>query len=148
MRALLSSLLLPALAALALSPACTCGGPPDVDPPAPFGTVTAVVSDGTATISLSRTQRALRSLQVDVSVVGGRASALTAVSSHDIVEGGLADGPKDSLTAVIADTRRLPLVDGPVLRLAVDDGATVTLRNAFGVDDAGEKQTLVIGVTP
>jgi hypothetical protein len=136
------------LALALLGPACTCGGPPDVEPELPFAVVTAAVRGDTATISLTRAQRPLRSLQVDVSVAGGRASAIAAVASHDIVEGGLADGPKNELTAVIADTRRLPLVDGPVLRLTVDDGARVALRNAVAVDDQGARHDIAVGVTP
>ncbi len=127
---------------------CTCG--PVDEPPNEnaFGFIRVNVSNDTATLTLSQLRRPLRSLQVDVDVSGGRASAFSATGAHNLVEAGLDDGPKAQLTAVVADTRRLPIFDGAFARITVDAGADVTLRNAVAVDDTGAKQTIVVAGAP
>lgn len=124
--------------------ACTCGQPEPEPTPEAIGRVAVVVDGTTATISVAGLPRSLRSFQVDVTVGGGRASAISAVGAHDLLEAGLTDGPKDAFTAVVADSRRLPINNGAVARLTIDDGATVTLRNVVAVDDAGARQTLTV----
>ena len=116
------------------------------DPPAqtPAGALSVVVSGETATLIVSGVAGSLRAVQVDVVVAGGQASAVDGLG-HDLVEAGLAaenGGPKSSFTVVVADTRRLPVNNGGVARLTIDDGATVTLSNAFAIDAAGAKRAL------
>jgi hypothetical protein len=91
-------------------------------------------------------------LQVDVVISGGRASAATGTGPWDVVEAGLAPsaanpdgGPRDRFTLVVADTRRLPVNDGGLARLVIDDGANVTLSNAFAVDATGVRRPLTVG---
>lgn len=122
---------------------------PDEPPPpvvTEVGALNVVVDGSTATITLSGVSGSLRSLQTAVSVAGGTASAVDGFS-HDLVEAGLetGDGAKSSFTVVVADTRRLPVNNGPVARLTISDGATVTLSNAVAVDAAGTKRTLRTG---
>ena len=137
-------LTLTALLLAAAFGACTCGQPEPEPGPGPAGRVSVDVDGATATISVAGLARSLRSFQVDVEVSGGRASAFTAVGAHDLLEAGLAGGGKDAFTAVVADTRRLPINNGAVARLTIDDGASVTLRNAVAVDDTGARQTLTV----
>ena len=128
---------------------CDCGAP--VDPPdvvPAVGTINVAVDGATATLSVSGLQRSLRSLQVDVDVKGGRASAIAAAAGHNLIEGGLlpADGgPRDRFTAVVADTRRLPINNGAVARITVDAGATVGLKAAVAIDDTGARRILTVG---
>jgi hypothetical protein len=145
--------LLLVLAGAALSaPACSCDPPPPDPPPDDsVGTIRVVVDGATAELSLAGLVAPLRALQVDVAVDGGRASDASAVGPWNVVEAGLqasADnpggGPKDRLTLVLADTRRLPVTDGPVARLVIDAGATVSLAQAFAVDAEGKKRPLTV----
>lgn len=121
---------------------CTCGQPEPEPQPESAGRLAVVVDGTTATISVSGLQRSLRSFQADVEVTGGQASAIAAVGAHDLVEAGLGDGAKAAFTAVVADTRRLPINNGAVLRLTIDNGARVSLRNGIAVDDTGSRRTL------
>lgn len=130
---------------LALVSGCTSCDP--VDPPVQtpaVGALTVVSADGAATLNLSGVAGSLRSLQVDVAVSGGQASAVDGLG-HDLVEAGLAaenGGPKSSFTVVVADTRLLPVNNGNVARLTVDTGATVSLSNAIAIDAAGVQRAL------
>lgn len=141
-------------ASLALLASLSFGGcecTPPVDPPVvvpAVGTISVVVDGATATLSVSGLQRSLRSVQVDVDVAGGRATAIDPRAGHDLVEGGLlpADGgPRERFTAVIADTRRLPINNGAIARITIDAGATVTLKNALAIDEVGDRRTLTVG---
>jgi len=135
-------------ALLSLLSGCTsCETIDPPDQPAAAGALTVVVAGGTATLNLSGVAGSLRSLQVDVVVAAGQASAIDGLG-HDLVEAGLGaenGGPKSSFTVVVADTRRLPVNNGGVARLTIDDGATVTLSNAIAVDAAGNKRVLTTG---
>lgn len=135
------------LCAALLSLLSGCTSCETVDPPVETpaaGALSLVVNGATATLNLSGVAGSLRSLQVDVAVAGGQASAVDGLG-HDLVEAGLAaenGGPKSSFTVVVADTRRLPVNNGGVARLTIDDGATIILSNAFAIDAAGNKRAL------
>jgi hypothetical protein len=141
-----------ALALFALS-SCQCDPPPD-DPPADgaIGSVRADAADGAVTLVLVGLDAPLSAFQVDVVVDGGTATQFLSLADHDIAEAGLVasaanpdGGPKARFTAVVADTRRLPLNSGPLARIALDDDdARVTLTNAFGVDQRGKKRALSV----
>jgi hypothetical protein len=130
----------------------TCGAPPPEPPPDDaVGSIDVVVDGTSATLSLSGLDAPLRALQVDVVVGEGRASSVTAIGPWDVVEAGLTasptnpiGGPKDHFTLVVADTRRLPVNDGPLARLVIDDGAKVKLANAVAVDADGEKRSVTV----
>ena len=130
----------------------TCGAPPP-EPPTDdvVGTIRVVVEGSSATLSVAGLEAPLRAVQVDVAVSNGKASSATGAGPWDVVEAGLGasstnpdGGPKDHFTLVVGDTRRLPVNDGPLARLAVDDGAAVTLSNAFAVDANGKKRTITV----
>lgn len=125
---------------------CTGCEPPVVDepPPGPIGSLRLEAENGSATLVLVGLEQPLRALQVDVDVAGGVATAFLPLADHDIVEAGLGDGPAARFTAVVGDTRKLPLNSGPLARLTVDEGATVTLTAAFGVDQSGKKRALTV----
>lgn len=148
MRSTLSLLALLGVSMLG-APSCSCD-PPQEDPPVAdaVGGVRVDVAAGAATLVLTDLDEPLRALQVDVAVDGGTATAFLGLADHDLVEAGLgADdgGPADRFTAVVGDTRRLPINDGPVGRIALsDDGATVTLSKAFGIDQQGQKRPLTV----
>ena len=123
---------------------CTCGGPEPEPQPDAIGRIGVSVDGPTATITLTGLPRSLRTVQVDVDVADGRASAMTGAGAWDLVEAGLADGPKSTFTAVIADTRRLPINNGDLFRLTIDVGARIRLRNAIAIDDVGGRQALTV----
>lgn len=132
-------------AALTLSSCTGCEPPVVDDPPAgPVGSVRLEQENGSATLVLVGLEQPLRAFQVDVDVKDGVATAFLPLADHDLVEAGLADAPAARFTAVVADTRKLPLNSGPLARLTVDEGATVTLTAAFGVDQTGKKRALTV----
>ena len=143
MRILSWSLL--ALLALPLTVgACSCEGVPD-DPPVevdPVGTLRVVHNGTTATLVVTGLRAPLRMFQADVAVSGGNASAIAPVLDHDLLEGGFADGPRAAFTAVVADSRRLPINNGNIATITVDDGARLSLSKAIAVDANGVRQTL------
>ncbi len=127
---------------------CSCS---DVDAEPQEGAAgrLAVTSEGaTATVTVAGLSRGVRAVQIDVEVSGGQASALAPARAWDLVEAGLADGPRSSFTVVIADTRRLPIDNGALAQLTITDGARVALRNAVAVDDSGARQTLSVEPAP
>lgn len=136
------------LALLSLSSCVSCDPPPDPPPvETPVGSVRLDTATGSATLVLVGLEQPLTAFQVDVVVDGGSASAFLAIADHDIVEAGLAaedGGPKSRFTAVVSDTRRLPLNSGNLARLTLDEGATVTLSNALGIDQQGKKRALKV----
>jgi hypothetical protein len=121
---------------------CTCGGPEPEPQPDAIGRIGVSVDGPTATIRLTGLSRSLRSLQVDVDVADGQASAIAATGAWDLVEAGLGDGPRAAFTAVVADTRRLPINNGDILQITMDVGARIRLRNAIAIDDVGNRQIL------
>ncbi|MDP2345359.1 MAG: hypothetical protein Q8O67_30725 [Deltaproteobacteria bacterium] len=132
----------------ALGSSCSCD-PPIEDPPAvqPVGSVRVDVDGAGATLVLVGLEQPLRAFEVDVSVQGGRASALVAIADHDVVEAGLRPedgGPKDRFTVVVGDTRRVPIVNGALAVLSLDGGATVVLSGAAGIDQSGKKRSLTV----
>lgn len=135
--------------ALLLLPLASCTCTPEVTPPDPkaVGSVRVDVASGSATLVLVDLQEALTAFQVDVDVTGGTAEGIFGLANHDIVEAGL-DVPKSRFTAVVSDTRRLPLNNGALARIAVGEGASLTLKNAFGVDQSGKKRSLTVVVAP
>lgn len=143
MRAL-SLLTLSALLATTMFAGCTCGGPEPEPQPDAIGRLVASVDGQTATVRLAGLSRSLRSVQVDIDVADGQASAIIGAGAWDVVEGGLGDGPKAAITAVVADTRRLPINNGELFRLTIDVGARVRLRNAIAIDDVGARQVLSV----
>ena len=127
---------------------CSCSDG-DAEPQAGTAGRIAVTSEGTtAVVTVAGLARGLRAVQVDVEVSGGDASTLVPDRAWDVVEAGLADGPRSSFTVVIADTRRLPIDNGPLARLTITDGAQVVLRNAVAVDDGGVRQALSVEAAP
>jgi hypothetical protein len=139
------------VAALSTTAGCSCDPPPPDVPLRAAGSIEVAVSGTTATVTLSSLDAPLRTLQVDVAVDGGKATSATGIGPWNIVEAGLAaspanpaGGPKDRFTLVVADTRRLPISDGALARLVVDDGAKVTLLNALAVDANGTQRPLLV----
>ena len=136
-----ASLLL-ALTLLSLS-SCSCDPPPDVPPGVEaVGSVRVDVVGNAATIVLVGLEQPLRAFEVDVRISNGRATAITPIADHDVVEAGLLGGPQERFTVVVADTRRLPLRNGALAVLGIDEGAAVTLSAAAGVDQQGNKRAL------
>lgn len=133
-----------ALLAATILSSCTCGGPEPEPQPAAIGRIGVSVDGPTATVQLSGLSRSLRSLQVDIDVADGRASAVAPTGAWDLVEAGLADGPKAAFTAVVTDSRRLPINNGDILQVTMDVGARIRLRNAIAIDDVGARQTLAV----
>jgi hypothetical protein len=125
---------------------CECV-PPVLTPDAPVARVTAVLrDDGGFDVVLSKLERPVRSLQVDVKLDGALASSVEAVGGSDLVEAGL-DRPKDDFTIVVADTRRLNLPDGAVVRVGTGlDLRAVTLSRALAVDDSGARRDVTVVV--
>jgi hypothetical protein len=139
------------LAALSTTTGCSCDPPPPDVPLRAAGSVDVDVSGTTATLTVSSLDAPLRTLQVDVAVDGGKASSATGIGPWNVVQAGLAaspenpaGGPKERFTLVVADTRRLPIGDGALARIVVDDGAKVTLSNAVAVDANGTKRLLLV----
>jgi hypothetical protein len=143
MRAL-SLLPLCALLVTTMFASCTCGGPEPEPQPDAIGRIGVSVDGPTATVTLSGLSRSLRSVQVDVDVADGQASAIAGVGAWDLVEAGLGSGPKAAFTAVVADTRRLPINNGELFRVTIDVGARIRLRNAIAIDDVGTRQVLTV----
>jgi hypothetical protein len=111
------------------------------------GSVRVDVAAGSATLTLVGLEQPLRAFEVDVNVSGGRASALVPIADHDVVEAGLRPedgGPKDRFTVVVGDTRRIPLVNGALAVISLEEGATVVLDSAVGIDQTGAKRTLTV----
>ena len=137
--------------ALSTLSSCACD-PPAVEPPGlgAVGSVRVDVNGATATLVLAGLEQPLRAFEVDVTVNNGTATLLTAIADHDVVEGGLRPedgGPRDRFTVVVSDTRRLPLKNGALVVLSLQEGATLVLRAAFGIDQQGNKRSLTV-VTP
>jgi hypothetical protein len=133
---------------LSCSSACRCsdGGQEEQEPPA--GRIEVAVDGATATLSLVGLSTALRSVQVDVEIEGGQASALVGARAWDLVEAGLTEAPRSSFTVVIADTRRLPIDNGPLAVVTLTEGSRVSLRNALAIDERGARHTLSAEVAP
>ena len=121
---------------------CTPPHPPGVDAGVAAPTVRVDVQGTHATLTLAGVVRPLRSLQVGVSVQGGRASAVRGLQGHDVVEAGLAadaGGLKAQFTVVVADSQRRPMHNGALAELDVDSGVTLSLHDALAVDADGVK---------
>ncbi len=133
--------------ALTTLAACACDVPV-IDPPPvqPVGSVRVDVSGSSATLVLVGLEQPLRAFEVDIDVDEGNASAVTPIADHDVVEAGLGgdQGGKAHFTVVVGDTRRLPLQDGPLVVLSIDEGATPVLSGAAGVDQQGVKRALTV----
>lgn len=125
---------------------CDCVGPPTTTPPTPVGNIRSVVADDGVDLVLANLEQPLRALQVDVEVTGASATTLIAIGDYDLVEGGL-DQPKASFTAVVSDTRRLPLHDGAVAHITLNGNGSVSLQNAAAVDADGNKRPLTVVVS-
>ena len=144
----------PLFLALLCGPALLGCPPPPEPPPSggdAVGSIRVDVAGAEATVVLAELEAPLRALEVDVRVSGGVASAARAIGPYDLVEAGLqagptnpAGGPRDRFTLVVADTRRLPINDGPCARLTVDAGADVTLLAARAVDANGRKRPVTV----
>ena len=136
--------------ALASTAACLCiatgfisGCHPSPEDGEPLGTIVAIAGDGELTILLSGLARPLRAVQIDVALAAGTATAAESASDipHDVVEAALEE-PRGSFTLVVADTRRLPLTNGPVARITTAGAGAPTLARARVVDDDGKPGTL------
>lgn len=126
--------------------ACTCEGPPPPPPDENVGRITAVAVEGGFELRLSDLERPVRSLQVDVTLEGARATAAETVGGSDVLEAGL-DAPKDDFTVVVGDTRRLNLPASAVARVTTDAApSAITLSRALAVDDAGARRTVTVVV--
>jgi len=126
---------------------CTCD-PPAVDAgPTGAGRVVAVQSGDSVEIRLEGLASPLRTLQVDIAVSGAQAIAAESAGeqSHDLIDAAL-QSPRDELTLVIADTRRLLLTSGAVARVQLDASGTVELSHAVAVDDDGARVELEVEV--
>lgn len=101
---------------------------------------------GGVEILLADLDTPLRTLQVDVRLDGAEATDVVPAGpvAFNVLEAAL-DAPRAQLTLVVADTRRLPLGEGPVARLVTTGDASVTLSNALAIDDDGERRTLATG---
>jgi hypothetical protein len=137
------------LLALALVGAfgCTCTTPTGDAGVTDGGRVIARAVEGGVEIVLEDLETPLRTLQVDVVLSGGDATDVVPAGpvAFNLLEAALDDGPRGDLTLVVADTRRLPLPNGPVARLVTGPGVTATLSNALAVDDDGGRRTLATG---
>ncbi|MBI1947958.1 MAG: hypothetical protein HYS27_19870 [Deltaproteobacteria bacterium] len=140
-------LLLAALASsLSLAMNCTCGEPPGPNPGDAVGQLSAYPVDGGFELVLSGLERPVRSLQVDVALAGAQATGASALGGSDVLEAGLAT-PKNDFTVVVADTRRLNLQSGAVVRVDTDAApSTIELSRAFAVDDTGAMRTVLVVV--
>lgn len=139
------ALLAASLIAFAAS-SCECPGPP---PQAgdPVGGVATRAVEGGFEIVLEDLKQPVRAVQVDVDLGAVRATSIRAAGAvaHDVVEAGL-DAPKSSFTAVVSDTRRLPLGDGAIAFVETDGAASPRLSSAVAVDDDGDRRTLSVVV--
>lgn len=126
---------------------CTCTPPTGDAGVIDGGRVLARAAEGGGVeIVLADLATPLRTLQVDVVLTGGQATEVVAAGpvAFNVLQAGL-DSPRADLTLVVADTRRLPLNNGPVARLVTSGEVQVTLSNAIAVDDDGERRTLATG---
>lgn len=134
---------------LLLAPfACECQpGPGDAGPDGSGGVLVARAVGGGFELSLEDLDAPLRTLQVGVTLTGTRATALSAagVVAHDVLEAGL-DQPKESFTAVVADTRRLLLTEGAIARIDTEGAGQIQLRSALAIDDEGQRAALALEV--
>jgi hypothetical protein len=144
----LSLLSLGALCASLAVSSCTCEGPGNGPVDGALGSVSAVPASGGFEIRVTglEASRRVRSLQVDVKIDGASATNATAVGGNDILEAGL-DAPKSDFTVVVADTRRLNLPLGAVVRVATDvPPSTITLSKALAIDDTGARRSMTVVV--
>lgn len=139
-------LLLATYGVLSATWGCSCGAPPPPDADAAVGQVSANPVDGGFELVLSGLERPVRSLQVDVKLTGAQATAASALGGSDVLESGLA-APKNDFTVVLADTRRLNLPSGAVVRVDTDAAPSeIALSRAFAVDDTGAMRTVLVVV--
>jgi hypothetical protein len=135
-----------AFALLALLPfsSCICEiGPPPPDE-IPVAQISTVVSDGGFDLVLANLERPVRALQVDVQLGGANATAARQLNGADVVEAALSN-PKNDFTVVVSDTRRLNLPPGAVVHVDTDASpSSITLTNAFAVDDLGAKRVVEV----
>lgn len=133
-----------ALLAMLLPAASSCAPNPEDNGSPDLGRVEAVVTEGGVDIRLGSLTTPLRTLQVDVVLAGGAATAVEPAGAltANVLEAGLSS-PRSTLTLVVADSRRLPLANGPVARLITDGPVTATLSRAIAVNDDGERVTLL-----
>lgn len=124
--------------------AAACAPAPTEEDANRHGRVVAVVDGTEVSFRLEETKRPLRTLQVAVVLDGTRGASIAAAEgrSYDVVEAGLNDEPADSFQIVVADTRRLPLTDGELALLRLQENGSLTLGEAFAVTDEGERVTL------
>jgi hypothetical protein len=140
-----------ALAALlVLLPACdTCGtGTPDGGVVGGAGAVAIrqPLGDGTLEVRLVDLARPLRAMSMEVTLGGALATSVEAAGEvrHDVIEAAL-DGPRSGFTLVVSDSRRLPLTDGAIARIATDGPAsTITLESIEAIDVDGNRVTLEV----
>ena len=125
---------------------CTCE-PENPDGPLPaVGELRAVVVNGGVELRLTSADARVRTLSVDVQLRGAQATSLVALGPTDVAEGAL-EAPKDRVTVVLADTRRIPLPEGAIARLTTDAAPTsVALSDARAVDENGKERTLTLVV--
>ena len=134
------------LGGLLAASSCTCGEAPPPDQGAPVGQVSVEPVEGGFQIVLSGLERPVRSLQVDVKLTGAQATAASAIGGSDVLEAGLS-APKNDLTVVVSDTRRLNLPSGAVARVDTDAApSAITLSRARAVDDLGATRTVLVVV--
>jgi hypothetical protein len=137
---------------LALLPACdTCGGgTPDAGVSDGAGAVAIrqPLGDGTLEVRLVDLERPLRAMSMLVTLGGALATSVEPAGEvrHDVVEAAL-DAPRSGFTLVVSDSRRLPLTEGAIARIATDGPAsTVTLENIEAIDVDGNRVTLEVEV--
>ena len=140
------------LALLALLPACGVCETPSDDAGTPDGAgaiaIRQPLADGTLEVRLTNLAVPLRALQMRVTLGGALATGLEPAGDvrHDIVEGAL-DGPRSGFTLVVSDSRRLPLTNGAVARIATDGPAsTITLEDIEAIDVDGQRVELEVEV--
>ena len=127
--------------------ACECVAGPPPTPSDAVGAITTRAVAGGFEIVLDDLKQPVRAVQVDVALEGARATAIAAAGdvAHDVLEAGL-DQPSSSFTAVVSDTRRLPLVEGAIAKIETDAAGTPRLSSAVAVDDDGRRRPLTLVV--
>ena len=139
------------LALLSAAAGCPDACTPPNGPGTSAGTITTRAVEGGFELVLGAASAdpvAFTAVQVDVDLGSAHASAIRSAGpvAHDVIEAGLADGARSTFTAVVSDTRRLPLVAGAIARIDADADAVPRLTNPIAVDDQGRKQTLTVVV--
>jgi hypothetical protein len=104
------------------------------------------LGDGTLEVRLVDLARPLRAMSMEVTLGGALATSVEAAGEvrHDVIEAAL-DGPRSGFTLVVSDSRRLPLTDGAIARIATDGPAsTITLESIEAIDVDGNRVTLEV----